>query len=221
MAVPSEQVPHHIAVHWESREASTLPAIGRIQEQLPAPTDGLVTSVLLSVTAPPDYRLLAPAHLAPLDSTTFAALADAVQSSDGSAADGGRWGTLHPNPSEGVADDRVIGRLGIGPADAPFSAWVLDTTWLRLPLAAAIFTLVAATVLRPATAKVGGWLSNHPPLTLALVGLVWWWCLSPRAVGPLVLLAALGWLIIQLRRRSTDVATQPSTLHLPSGSGVR
>ena len=109
---------------------------------------------------------MAPRALAALDSTTFAALADAVQSSDGSATDGGRWGTLHSTPSEGVADDRVIGRLGIGPADASFSAWVLDTTWLRLPLAAAIFTLVAATVLRPATAKVGGWLSNHPPLTL-------------------------------------------------------
>ncbi len=196
-----------------------MPAIGRIHEQLPAPTDGLTSSVLLSVTAPPDYRILVPAHLAPLDPTTFAHLGQAVRSSDGSATDGVE--AIHPSPSEGVTDNRVIGRLGIGPADAPFSAWVLDTTWLRLPLAAAIFALVAATALRPASAKVGRWILNHPPLTLALVGLVWWLCLSPRAVGPLVLVAALGWLIIQLRRKSTYAAPQPSTLHLPSGSGVR
>ena len=219
LAVPSEPAPHHVAVYWESREASTLPAIGRIHEQLPAPTDGLTSSVLLSVTAPPDYRILVPAHLAPLDPTTFAHLGQAVRSSDGSATDGVE--AIHPSPSEGVTDNRVIGRLGIGPADAPFSAWVLDTTWLRLPLAAAIFALVAATALRPASAKVGRWILNHPPLTLALVGLVWWLCLSPRAVGPLVLVAALGWLIIQLRRKSTHAAPQPSTLHLPSGSGVR
>ncbi len=221
LAIPSELAPHHVAVFWETREASALPAIGRVREQLPVPNDGLVTSVLLSATAPPDYRLLAPAHLAPMEPGAFARLADVVQSSAQSLSEGGRSPALRINSAEGTADNRVIGRLGIGPAEAQFSTWAIDTAWLRLPLAAAIFALVAVTALRPLSAKLGLWLADHPPLTLAVVGLVWWWCLAPRVVGPLVLVTALVWLAVQMRRKSTVTAALPSTLHLPTGSGVR
>jgi hypothetical protein len=214
LPVPSDPLPHRIALHWERRSASALKALGRIREELPVPLDGSVNSILLSVAAPPGIRLFTPAHFAPLDPQIFARQLDAIQSADRSVAAEGTPGSFRTLSADTTVENRLIGRLAVGPSDAVVSAWALDTLWLRLPLAAAIFVLIAAAAVHPYAARAGGWLLNHPPFTLAAVGLIWWLCLWPRAAGPLWLVIALGMLIIELRRRQRSARSLPSTLRV-------
>jgi hypothetical protein len=218
LAIPTEPGPHRVALHWERRTASSLRALAHLREELPVPIDGLVNSVLLSVAVPPGFRMWSPAHFADVDSATFTRLCDAIQSpksKPASAVD------VEPNPtasSDAPQPTRLMGRLDVGAADPAFSTWAVDTFWLRLPLAAAIFALIAIAGMHPYAARIGNWFWGHAPLTLALVGLAWWYCLSPRAVGPLLLLAALATLIIELRRRTpVSSRTPPSTLQFPMG----
>ncbi|HEV8001827.1 MAG TPA: hypothetical protein VGP63_18215 [Planctomycetaceae bacterium] len=218
LAIPTEPGPHRVALHWERRPTSSLRALAHLREELPVPIDGLVNSVLLSVAVPPGFRMWSPAHFAAVDSATFTRLCDAIQSPKSKPASAVH---VEPNPtasSDAPEPTRLMGRLDVGAADPVFSTWAVDTFWLRLPLAAAIFALIAIAGMHPHAARIGNWFWGHAPLTLALVGLAWWYCLSPRAVGPLSLLIALATLIIELRRRSpASSRTPPSTLQFPSG----
>ncbi|HEV8071921.1 MAG TPA: hypothetical protein VGP76_29675 [Planctomycetaceae bacterium] len=221
-ALPSEPIPHRIALYWESRANSSLWALSRVREDLPVPADGLVSSILLSVVAPPGFRLWAPAHFTPLDPPTFAGLCDAIQSSDHTSPAGQIAGVTRIASAQAAPESPLMGRLGVGPTDATLSAWAIDTFWLRLPLAAAIFALIGLAAAHPFAARAGGWLLDRAALTVALIGLTWWFCLAPLAVGPLLLMIALAMLIVELRRRQpSNSRGLPSTLQLPSKVDVR
>ncbi|HET6324201.1 MAG TPA: hypothetical protein VFG04_05835 [Planctomycetaceae bacterium] len=221
-AIPSEPLQHRIALHWETRNGSSLTALAHIREALPVPIDGWVKSVLISVAVPPGFRTWAPAHFSAVDPPTFDRLCDAIRSPDpGSTIEENR-GTTKPGPGETSADAHLLGRLDVDPSGASLSTWTVDTFWLRVPLAAAIFALIAIAAAHPYAARLGAWARGHGPLTLAVVGLAWWYCLAPRAVGPLLLVIALGLLIVQLRRRpSASARAVPSTLQFPTGLDVR
>jgi hypothetical protein len=221
-AIPSEPVPHRVALHWESRAASSLLALAHLHEELPVPIDGVVKSVLVSVAVPAGFRMWAPARFTAIDPPTFARLCEAIQPADPKSAGEKIPGLTRAASADSTEEARLIGRLEIDPSDAVLSTWAVDTFWLRLPLAAAIFALIVIAALHPYIARAGGWLSSRAPLTLALVGLAWWSCLSPRAVGPLLLLIALAMLIAEFRRRqpSSSLAL-PSTVQLPTGLDVR
>jgi hypothetical protein len=221
-ALPSEPIPHRIALYWESRANSSLWALSRVREDLPVPADGLVSSILLSVVAPPGFRLWAPAHFTPLDPPTFAGLCDAIQSSDHTSPAGQIAGVTRIASAQAAPESPLMGRLGVGPTDATLSAWAIDTFWLRLPLAAAIFALIGLAAAHPFAARAGGWLLDRAALTVALIGLTWWFCLAPLAVGPLLLVIALAMLIVERRRRQpSNSRGLPSTLQLPSKVDVR
>jgi len=221
-ALPSEPVPHRVALHWEIRANSSLWALSRVREDLPVPADGLVSSILLSVVAPPGFRLWAPAHFTPLDPPTFAGLCDAIQSADHASPGGQIAGVIGIASAQAAPESPLIGRLVVGPTDATLSAWAIDTFWLRLPLGAAIFALIALAAAHPFAARAGGWLLDRTALTVALVGLTWWFCLAPLAVGPLLLVIALVLLIVELRRRQPSTSRGlPSTLQLPTKVDVR
>jgi hypothetical protein len=221
-AVPSEPIPHRIALHWVSRANSSLRALSRVREDLPVPADGLVSSILLSVVAPPGFRLWGPAHFTPLDPPTFAGLSDAIQSAADHTRPGGEIPGLIRTASEVTPETPLMGRLDVDPTEATLSAWAIDTFWLRVPLAAAIFALIALAAAHPFAARAGAWLLDRAALTVALVGLTWWFCLAPLAVGPLLLVIALILLIVELRRRQpSNSRALPSTLQFPSNVNVR
>jgi hypothetical protein len=220
LPVPSEPISHRLSVYWEARAASPLRLLARVREELPVPIDTRVNSVLLSVAAPAGFRLFAPTNLTPIAPQDFASQFGAIESGNHSAALE-IAGSVKAASTETPQEPRLIGRLAIGPADAVISAWALDTFWLRLPLAAAIFALMALAAIHPTIARGGTWFVSHPLLTLAVVGSVWWLCLSPRAVGPLLLVVALGGLVLAIRRGQRERSSAlPSTLHAPSASDV-
>jgi hypothetical protein len=221
-AIPSEPVPHCVALHWESRAASSLLALAHIREALPVPIDGVVKSVLVSVAVPAGFRMWAPARFTAIDPPTFARLCEAIQPADPKSAGEKIPGLTRAASADSTEEARLIGRLEIDPTDAVLSTWAVDTFWLRLPLAAAIFALIVIAALHPYTARAGGWLSGRAALTLALVGLAWWYCLSPRAVGPLLLVIALAMLIAEFRRRQPSSSLALSgTVQFPTGLDVR
>jgi hypothetical protein len=221
-ALPSDPIPHRIALHWETRANSSLRGLAHVREDLPVPADGLVSSILLSVAAPPGFRLWAPAHFTPLDPPTFAGFCDAIQFSDHTSPGGRIAGVMRIASAQAGPESPLMGRLGVGPTEATLSAWAVDTFWLRLPLAAAIFALIALAAAHPFAARAGGWLLDRAPLTVALVGLTWWFCLAPLAVGPLLLVIALVLLIVELRRRQpSNSRALPSTLQFPSNVNLR
>jgi hypothetical protein len=193
-----------------------------VREDLPVPADGLVSSILLSVVAPPGFRLWGPAHFTPLDPPTFAGLSDAIQSAADHTRPGGEIPGLIRTASEVTPETPLMGRLDVDPTEATLSAWAIDTFWLRVPLAAAIFALIALAAAHPFAARAGAWLLDRAALTVALVGLTWWFCLAPLAVGPLLLVIALILLIVELRRRQpSNSRALPSTLQFPSNVNVR
>lgn len=221
-AIPSDPLQHRIAVHWETPTESSLTAMARVREELPVPMDGWVQSVLISVAMPPGFRMWAPAHFAAVDLATFARLADAIQSPGLRSTNDDNHAAAQSARGEASADARLIGRLDVDPSGASLSAWTVDTFWLRLPLAAAIFALIAIAAAHPYAARLGTWARGHGPLTLAVAGLAWWYCLTPRAVGPVLLVIALGLVTVQLRRRPfASARTPPSTLQFPTGLDVR
>jgi len=220
--VPSEPIPHRIALYWESRPNSSLRALTRLREDLPVPADGLVSTIVLSVFAPPGFRLWAPAHFTPLDPPTFAGICDAIQSGEPKSPGTAIPGLVGTAPAETTPESPLMGRLDVGPTDATLSAWAIDTFWLRVLLALAIFALITLAAAHPYAASAGGWLLERAPLTLALVGLTWWLCLAPLAVGPLLLVIALTMLIVEFRRRrSTNSRSLPSTFQLPPSVDAR
>jgi hypothetical protein len=218
LTVPSESIPHRISLYWAVPGGSSLSAIAHVSEELPVPADGSVNSILLSIVAPSEFRLWGPASFSGLDPSAFAALCDVIQSADRKLTGNPTTGALQPASSELPA--RLTGRLAIGPADAALSLWAVNTFWLRLPLAVAIFTLIALGAAHPYAVRGGTWLLARAPLTMLLVGLLWTLCLTPRAVGPLLFVIALGSLIVELRRRATP-RTLPSTLHVPANLEAR
>jgi hypothetical protein len=216
LPVPSDPVPHRIGLLWERRAVSSLKALDRIREELPVPLDDSFDSILLSVAAPPGFRLFAPAQFAPLDPQVFAARFDAIQSADRAVGAEDTLDAFRAVPANATAEDRLIGRLTVSPSDAVVSVWALDMIWVRLPLATAIFVLIAVAAVHPSATRAGGWLFEHPSPTLGAVGLIWWFCLSPRAVGPLLLVVSLAMLIVELSRRHRSSQPLPSTLHVPA-----
>jgi hypothetical protein len=213
LAITSEPIPHRISLHWESRSGSSLSALARVHEQLPVPLDATVNSFLVSVAVPPGFRLWAPAHFTPLDALSFARLCNALQSADHKVSQDEIFGVIRTASADAPPEIPLMGRLDVGPADATLSAWAIDTFWLRVPLAAAVFALIAIAAAHPSVVRAGGWLLHRGPWTLASIGAIWWFCLAPRAVGPLLLVIALAILIVELRRRPAH--SMPSTIHVP------
>jgi hypothetical protein len=171
------------------------------------------------MAVPPGFRLWEPAHFTPIDPGTFARLADAIEYPDQKPdADASSTSAAAALP-ETTSDTRLMGRLEVDAADATLSAWAIDTLWLRVPLALAIFALIVLLAAHPYAARAGTWLLSRVPLMLGLLGVLWWYCLAPRAVGPLLLVIALLMLIIELRRR--DFRSIPSTLHIPAKLDAR
>jgi hypothetical protein len=208
LSVPTEPVVHRLALHWESRSSSSFKVLARIREELPVPRDSPVDHVLISVAVPSTFHVWAPAHFTPLDSQSFARLRDNVQSAD-------REARSFDAPSVGTTESRTIGQLAISGSGARFSAWAIDTFWLRFPLAAAIFALIAITAFQPYAVRAGNWLLSNPPLTLAAVGIIWCFCLTPRVIGLFALIAAIAILMADKRRHSSRSRALPSTLHTP------
>ncbi|HXY33659.1 MAG TPA: hypothetical protein VEI07_05485, partial [Planctomycetaceae bacterium] len=118
LAVPSDGAPHRIALYWESRAASPLYALAHISEQLPAPGDGLVRSILLSLAVPPRFRLWAPTHFASLDPSTFAQLCNSIQSGDRRSPGGELSGATPALSADVSADSSLTGRLEVAPTEA-------------------------------------------------------------------------------------------------------
>jgi hypothetical protein len=222
VAIPSEPTPHRVTLYWENRSESAVRGLGRLRADLPVPADGVVNSVLLTVTAPAGFQLWAPAHVTRLDSQSFAGECRSIQLPDQNADENDSNQSIAVVSPKASAQAHLLGRLWVGPTEARFAVWAVDASWLRVPLAMAVFLLVALVVRHPLAARGRAWLAARPQLLLAGIGLVWWLGLSPRAVGPLLIVMALGWLIVELRRqKSTRAPNLPSTLHVPSGTGLR
>jgi hypothetical protein len=216
LSVPSEPVVHRLALHWESRGSSPLKVLAHIREDLPVPLGTPADHVLISVSVPFTFHVWGPAQFTPVDSQTFARLRDDVQSAAGEAVRNDRTASQSiDGPSVANTEGRTIGRLAITASGATFSAWAIDTFWLRFPLAAAIFALIAVTAFQPYAVRAVNWLLSNPALTLAAIGVTWCFCLTPRAVGLFVLLASLGLLITDRRRSKSRAPVLPSTLHTP------
>jgi hypothetical protein len=214
--VPSESTPHRISLYWERRSGTSLSALGRVNEELPAPVEGTAKSVLLSVTVPTGFKLLAPARFEPLDRQTFAGLRGTIQSTNTKSVGDEALGLF--KGAAATPEAALIGRLSVGPTNATLSAWTVDVFWLRLSLAVATFVLIALAGAHSYAARTAAWLLDRPALTLATVGVIWWFCLAPRAIGPLSLIIAFVMLILDRRRRDGSRSRAlPSTLHAPAG----
>ena len=68
---------------------------------------------------------------------------------------------------------------------------IFRASFVTIPLALVAFAFSFAMLLWFATSKPAAWLATRQPLALAIVGTIWCLCLSPRAIGVGLLVAAL------------------------------
>ncbi len=86
----------------------------------------------------------------------------------------------------------------------PIVVWRLDVRWLL----ALVAVLIVAASFRWIIPRLAGWYESwrekrvaRPTWTVALLGLLWWLCLRPSLVGPLLILGAV---FVELERRRTN-----------------
>jgi hypothetical protein len=88
--------------------------------------------------------------------------------------------------------------VAVNPDEPAVRFWILDRPW-----AGTVGALVAALIAIPAFRRLirldwGEWLNTHTTFAWVILGLVWWLCLTPGPVGPVIMTVSLilsifGW----------------------------
>jgi hypothetical protein len=216
-ALGPERRVHRLAIHWFRTNGPPLGPVAMVSEEIPTPIDLDSKTILLAISVPPQFRPLAPASVEPLGPNLFADETKTIVTVGEPTAGVEAIGP-EPAPTFTSGTSNVLlGRLAVDPNFTAIRFRVFRTSFVTIPLALATFVLTIAVLLWFATSKPAAWLASRQPLALAIVGTIWWLCLSPRVIGIGLLVAALVWLASRRRyAKPRGHDNLPSTVHLPA-----
>ncbi len=216
-ALGSERRVHRLAIHWFRSTGPPLGPMAKVSEEIPAPIDLNTKAMLLALSVPSQFRPLAPASFQPLGPSLFADETKTIVTIDEPAAGSEAVG---PEPAPSFASGTgsvLLGRLAADPNPRAIELRIFRASFVTIPLALVALAFSFAMLLWFSTSKPAAWLASRQPLALAIVGAIWCLCLSPRAIGVGLLVAALVW--FASRQRSSKPRGRdnlPSTVHLPA-----
>ncbi len=109
-----------------------------------------------------------------------------------------------PQQAPAFANRKLVhGRLPVEDPLPSFSVWVIDDLVVTWILASVCLLIVIPVAHRLVRFEAGLWMEAHQPVSWALLGLVWWTCLSVSIIGPPLLLFA-GFLAIRRPERTGE-----------------
>ncbi len=88
-------------------------------------------------------------------------------------------------------------KLATAEPDSTHNVWTLQRRPVSLLLGVFGFAAVLLIFRRLLKLEIGEWLYGHQPISWALLGIIWWLCLSPSVVGVALIAISVIWAIRQ------------------------
>lgn len=210
---------HRLALHWSDSSRTSLGALSKIFEQVPLPGNITANSMLLAVTVPSGFHLVATSAFQEMDSSAFANECDSIVRIEpgGTGANSEfvpfEWTESHAFETE--IGRRMLGRFNLAPTPNPLRILAFREFLLTAPLGLAVFALVLTLLVTLARSRTCGWFIARPVIISSIVGAAWFVFLSPRVIGAaLVILPLISLLFSRKTRGRSQKSALPSTLQV-------